>query len=156
MDTYDAMFSAGYTLNERVARRIFDALGENGPLLAIMDRSGNCWASDPKAFDQMCPGDTVLQNLWAQVDDGLEPAVAQVGDKSVATAQLATEHTNCGYLVLILAHRDAQWTQATMDLAEALFSQIALVARLIETASLLSDTQVRCYSAYGTSDAPAN
>jgi len=156
MDMYDAMFSAGYTLNEQVARRVFDALGENGPLLAIMDRSGNCWASDPEAFDQMCPGQTVLENLWAQVDDGLEPAVTQVGDKSVATAQLATEHTNCGYLVLILACRDAQWTQAAMDLAEALFSQIALVARLIETSSLLSDTQVKCYSAYGTSDAPAN
>jgi hypothetical protein len=43
-----------------------------------------------------------------------------------------------------------------MDLVEALFGQIALVARLIETSSLLSDTQVKCYSAYGTSDAPAN
>jgi hypothetical protein len=156
MDMYDAMFSASYTLNEQIARRVFDALGENGPLLAIMDRSGNCWASDPEAFDRMCPGDTVLENLWAQVDDGSEPAVARVGDRSVATAQLATEHTNCGYLVLILAPGDPQWTQAGMDLVEALFGQIALVARLIETSSLLSDTQVKCYSAYGTSDAPAN
>jgi hypothetical protein len=156
MDMYDAMFSASYTLNEQIARQVFDAMGENGPLLAIMDRSGNCWASDPEAFDRMCPGDTILEDLWAQVDDGFEPAVGQVGDRSVATAQLATEHTNCGYLVLILAQHDPQGTQAGMDLAEALFSQIALVARLIETSSLLSDTQVKCYSAYGTSDAPAN
>ncbi|HPC95417.1 MAG TPA: hypothetical protein PLU87_10765 [Sedimentisphaerales bacterium] len=156
MDMYDAVFSASYALNEQVARRVFDALGESGPLLAIMDRSGNCWASDPEVFDRMCPGDTVLEDLWAQVDDGHEPVITQVADKSVATAQLATEHTNCGYLVLILAGREAPGNQTVRDLVEALFSQIALVARLIETSSLLSDTQVKCYSAYGTSDAPAN
>lgn len=156
MDMYDAMFSAGYTLNEQVARRVFDAPGENGLLLAIMDRSGNCWASDPEAFDQMCPGQTILENLWAQVDDGHEPAFTQVAGKSVATTQLDTEHTNCGYLVLILTPPDSTWTEAAMGLAEALFSHIALVARLIETSSLLSDTQVKCYSAYGTSDAPVN
>lgn len=156
MDMYDAMFSAGYTLNEQVARRAFDALSENGPLLAIMDRNGNCWASDPQAFDQMSPADTILENLWAQVDDGHEPAFAQVAGRCVATAQLGTEHTLCGYLVLILTAPDSTWTETAMELAEALFSQIALVARLIETTSLLSDTQVKCYSAYGTSDAPAN
>jgi hypothetical protein len=156
MDMYDAMFSASYTLNEQLARHVFDALGENGPILAIMDRSGNCWASDSETFDLMHPGQTVLDSLWNQVDDGAEPAVARLGHKTVATAQLATAHTNCGYLVLILDQDDSQWSQADMDLTEALFSQIALVARLIETSSLLSDTQVKCYSAYGTLDAPAN
>ena len=155
MDMYDAMFSAGYILCERVARQVFDVLAENGPLLAIMDRSGNCWAGDPEAFDRHHPGDTALESLWAKVDDGFEPAVAPIDNGTVVTAQLATEHTNCGYLVLVLLH-DTPWTEGQMNLAEALFGQIGLVARLIETATLLSDTQVKCYSAYGTEEAPAN
>ena len=156
MDMYDAMFSASYTLCEQIARRVFEGFGECGPILAIMDRSGNCWASDPERFDRMHPGETILVDLWSTVDDGSEPAVAQVGNTSVATAQLATEHTNCGYMVLILASEDAEWTQANMDLVETVFNQVSLVARLIETSSLLSDTQVKCYSIYGTSEAPAN
>lgn len=156
MDMYDAMFSAGYTLCERVARQVFDALAENGPILAIMDRSGNCWASDPEAFDLHDPGDTVLEDLWGQVDDGLEPAVATTQKGIIVTAQLATEHTNCGYLVLIQTPHSSSWTRDQMNLAEALFAQIGLVARLIETSTLLSDTQLKCYSVYGTSEAPVN
>ncbi len=156
MDMYDAMFSASYVLSEQLARHVFDVLEENGPILAIMDRHGNCWASDPEAFDRMHPGQTFLEGLWDQVDDGVEPAVARAGETTVATAQLATAHTNCGYLVLVLPQADSQWTRIDLDLTEALFGQIALVARLIETSSLLSDTQVKCYSAYATSDAPAN
>ena len=156
MDMYDAMFSASYTLCEQIARQAFDGFREDGPIMAIMDRSGNCWASDPERFDRLHPGETILDDLWSSVDDGFEPAVAQVGDTSVATAQLATEHTNCGYMVLVLPSEDAEWTQANMDLVEAVFNQVSLVARLIETSSLLSDTQVKCYSIYGTSEAPAN
>ncbi len=156
MDMYDAMFSASYILSEQLARHVFDALGENGPILAIMDRSGNCWASDPEAFDRVHPGQTVLEELWNQVDDGVEPAVAPAGETMVATAQLATAQTRCGYLVLVLPQAGSHWTATDLDLTEALFGQIALVARLIETSSLLSDTQVKCYGAYATSEAPAN
>ncbi len=156
MDMYDAMFSAGYLLCERIARQVFDVLAENGPILAIMDRSGNCWASDTEAFDRHNPGETVLEDLWDKVDDGLEPAFATTDKGIVVTAQLATEQTNCGYLVLILSPHDSVWTRDHMNLAEALFGQIGLVARLIETTTLLSDTHVKCYSVYGTSEAPAN
>lgn len=155
MDMYDAMFSAGYILCERVARQVFDVLGENGPVLAMMDRNGNCWASDPEAFDRWHPGDTVLGDLWARVDDGFELASTPTQSGTVVTAQLATEHTTCGYLVLILPD-ETQPTDDRMALVEALFGQIGLVARLVEASTLISDTQMKCYSAYGTNGAPAN
>ncbi len=155
MDMYDAMFSAGYVLCERIARQVFEALPDNGPILAIMDRNGNCWASDSDAFDRLRPGDVVLGDLWAKVDDGFEPATAPIEGGVVVTAQLAAEHVNCGYLVLILPNESRQ-TEGQTNLVEALFGQVGLVARLIEASTLSGDAQVKRYSVYGTHDAPVN
>ena len=68
MDMYDAMFSASYTLSEQIARQVFDGFSDSGPILAIMDRNGNCWASDPERLDRMHPGETLLEDLWATAD----------------------------------------------------------------------------------------
>ena len=156
MDAYDAMFSATYVLNEQIARQVFSALPDGGPVLAIVDCGGNCWASDPDEFARLSLAETLLDDLRAQVDDGVEPAIVQVGDTSVMVTQLATEHTNCGYLIVALPRHDTDVTRSNLDLADALFSQITLVATLVEKRSLLGDAQVKCYGAYGTSSAPTN
>ena len=156
MDTYDAMFSAAYVLNEQIARHVFEALPEGGPVLAIVDGGGHYWASDPEAFAQLNLVETLLGDLQAQVDDGVEPAMVQMGDATVAVTQLHTDETNCGHLVLAVPRYDANLTQSALDLTDALLSQITLVAKLVERCSQLSDMQAKCYSAYGTSHAPAN
>jgi hypothetical protein len=156
MDAYDAMFSATYVLNERIAQQVFEVMPEGGPLLALVDGSGHYWASDSEAFMQLNLVETLLDDLRAQVDDGLDPATVQVGDMSVMVTQLHTERTNCGYLVLAVPRYDADMTQTSLDLIDVLLSQILLVANLIERCGLLSDTQAKCYSAYATSDAPVN
>jgi len=102
MDTYDAMFSASYILNERIARQIFEVLPERAPVVAIVDRQGNCWPSDSEEFARVNLDETVLQDLRAKVDDGVEPVVAHLADVSVTAMQLATEQTNCGYVVVAL------------------------------------------------------
>jgi hypothetical protein len=156
MDAYDAMFSATYVLNERIAQQVFEVMPEGGPLLALVDGSGHYWASDSEAFMQLNLVETLLDDLRAQVDDGLDPAMVQVGDTNVMVTQLHTERTNCGYLVLAVPRDDADMTQTSLDLVEVLLSQILLVANLIERCGLLSDTQAKCYSAYATSDARVN
>jgi hypothetical protein len=149
MDTYDTVFSASYVLNERIARQVFEMLPEQGPVIAIMDRDGNCWPSHSEEFTRLSLGELALTDLRAQVDDGAEPAVAQTEDTSVIVAQLATEQTNCGYVIVALPRRDAKLTSAEIDLAEALISQIALVARLVEENGRL--TQARA-GYYGVAD----
>ena len=156
MDTYDAMFSAAYVLNEQIAQQMFEVLPEGGPVLAIVDGGGHYWASDPEAFAQLNVVETLLDDLRAQVDDGAEPAMVQMGDATVMVTQLHTEETNCGYLVLAVPRYNRDMTQTDLDLIEVLLSQITLVARLIEKCSQRSDMQMRCYGAYGTSEAPAN
>jgi hypothetical protein len=53
MDIYDSLFSPGCALNEQIARQIFDILPEQGPIMVIMDRDGNCWPSDSEKFSTL-------------------------------------------------------------------------------------------------------
>jgi len=156
MDACNAVLSAVDGLNEQVARQVFEAVPESGLVLAILDRRGNCWPSDSDAFSRLGLDETLLNALCARVDDGVDPARVSVGDAVVTVTQLATEQTNCGYLVLVEPPRGGDPTRASQDLVEVLFSQISLVARLVEQQGRISDAQVNCYSAYGTRRAPAN
>jgi len=156
MDAYDAMFSAGYVLNEQIAAQMFEMVPEGGAVLAIVDGSGHYWASDPEAFAQLNLMETLLDGLQRQVDDGAEPATVQVGDMTVVVTQLCTDETNCGYLVLAVPRYNRDMTQTNLDLIELVLNQAALVARLVERCSHLSDIQRKCYEAYGTAHAPVN
>lgn len=156
MDVYDTMLSAGCALNDEIAAEVFDTLSESGSVLSLMDRSGNCRSSNPEKMAAMGLEQDLLEDLWAKVDDGVEPAMVQVGDTTLMAIQLATDQTNCGYLVLAVPRGKAEWTQISYDLAEALFVQITVVARLIEKGRLLNEMHAKCYGVYGTAEAPAN
>ncbi len=153
---YDAMFSSGYVLNERIARQVFEVLPEGGPVLVIMDRDGNCWPSDPEAFERFNFSEALLDDLRAKVDDGADPAVTQVGDCGVTMAQLATEHTNCGYLIIAVSRCGSESVPASLDMIETLISLITLTARLTERNGQVNDAQMKCYSVYGSLEAPVN
>jgi hypothetical protein len=145
MDTCDAASSATRVLNEQIARQVFDVLPERGPILVIMDRDGNCWPSDSDEFARLNLNDTLLRDLRSKVDDGAEPVITQVGDTSVTIAQLATDRTNCGYLVIALPRYGPESTLTNIDLVEALLSQITLIARLVEKANLLNQSHLNSY-----------
>lgn len=156
MDICDATFSAMHLLSEQVARQVFDVLPERGPMVVIMDRDGGCWPSHPEEFARLNLSETLLKDLRAKVDDGAEPVITQVGDVSVVVAQLATDRSHCGYAAVVLTHHSAESTLAHIDLVEALLSQIALIARLIEKSSMLGRSHVNHYAAYSTSQAASN
>jgi len=148
MDTYDTMFSAGHVLNERIARHVFDVLPERGLVVAILSRDGHCWPSDSDAFARLDLSETLLADLRAQVDDGGDPVSAEAGDISVMMAQLATDRTNCGYVLVARPAGQAVPLALDVDLAEAFFSQITLVARLIENSRRGAETDMTPYSGY--------
>jgi hypothetical protein len=156
MDTCDATFSATHLLNEQIARQVFDVLPERGPILLILDRDGACWPSNPEEFAKLNLSETLLKELRAKVDDGAEPVITQVGDVSVTIAQLSTDRTNCGYVVVALPRHGPECTLANIDLVEAMLNQITLIARLIEKSSMLTRSHVNHYAAYSASDAALN
>jgi len=156
MDTCHAMVSATHLLNEQIARQVFEILPERGPILILMDRDGSCWSSNPEESAKLNLSETLLRDLRAKVDDGAEPVITQVGDVSVTIAQLSTERTNCGYVVIALARHSPESTLANIDLVEAMLSQITLIARLIEKTSVLTRSHVNHYAACSTSAIASN
>jgi len=156
MGVFEAVSSPGYVLSEQVARQIFDALPEDGPIVAIMNRDGDCWLSSPEGFSRLGISRPLLLELWAKVDDGVEPATAQLGDASVTAAQLATDRTNCGYVVVAQRRQNPESAMMNMNLIEVMLNQVTLIARLIERNNQLNELQMKHYTVYGTSVAPSN
>lgn len=138
MDLCSTTTSDTPILTELIAREVFDVLPERGPVVVIMDRDGGCWASHPEEFAVLGISEALLKDLRNKVDDGAEPVITQVGETSVTFAQLATDQTNCGYVVVALAQYSPESALTHIDLVEALLNQITLIARLVEKTSVLS------------------
>ena len=156
MDIYESLFPAGCVLNEQIARQIFDILPERGPVIVIMDGDGHCWPSDSEKFSNLNISESFLRELCAKIDDGAEPVVTQANDCSIIAAQLATEQTKCGYVVIALPQYSPESTLVNIDLIEILLNQIGLIAKLIEKNNLLYELQMKQFSEYSQSETPSN
>lgn len=146
MNIYDSMFSAdgdACHLNEQTAREIFDILPDYGPVMLIMDKCNNCWPSNSEEFTKLNIHESFLRELCAKIDDGNEPVITQDEDCSIIATQLATERTNCGYIIVILPKYSPESTLANIDLLEILLGQVNLVAKLIEKNNLLYELQIK-------------
>lgn len=163
MSMYDTMFSTSCVLNEQIARQIFDILPGPGLVMVIMDKDGNRWPSDSEEFSKLNISESFLKELSAKVDDGDEPIITQVNDCSIVVAQLATEKTNCGYVIIALPQYSPESTLVNIDLIEVLLNQVNLIARLIEKNNLLYELQMKhhptltgCSAGYGQSESSLN
>lgn len=142
METYGLMNSSGCVLNEQIARRIFDILPEDGPVMIIVSKKGDCWPSNSDGFAKLGISDGFMKDLCAKVDDGDEPIITQVNDFSIIATALVTERTNCGYIVLALPHYSPESTLANLTLLEILLSEVGLIAHLIEQNNSLYQRQM--------------
>ncbi len=156
MDMYDSLFSPAGILNEQIARQIFDILPEQGPVMLIMDKDGNCWPSNSEEFAKLNIDESFLKDVCGNIDDGAEPVVTQSNDCSIIAAQLTTERTDCGYVIILLPHYSPESTLVNIDLIEIALNQICLIAKLIEKNNLLYELQMKHYSSYGPSQATSN
>ncbi|MHC4482108.1 MAG: hypothetical protein ACYSW4_01025 [Planctomycetota bacterium] len=156
MDMYESLSSPSCALNEQVARQMFEVLTEQGPVMVIVDREGHYWPSDSERFSKLNISELFLKELAAKIDDGVEPVVTQVDDCSVVAAQLATERTDCGYVLIALPQYSPESTLANIDLIEILLNQVNVIAKLIEKNSLLYELQMKQFSTYSQSEMGSN
>jgi len=156
MNMYDSLFSSSCMLNEQIARQVFEVLPEDGPIMAIMDTEGNCWPNDSEQFSRLNIDESFLSQLYSRIDDGAEPVITQVDQASIVAAQLVTEQTNCGYVILALPQYSPESTLKNIDLIEILLNQVTLIANLIEKNSLLYKLQAKHYSLYGQNEVSSN
>lgn len=156
MNIYESLTSPGFMLNEQIARHVFEIIPEGGPLLIIMDGQGNTWPSNSHDFAELAVDESFLREVCAKIDDGAEPVMTQIDDCSIVAAQLATERSNCGYVLIALPKYSPESTLANIDLIEMLLSQLSLIAKLIEKNNLLYEVQVKHYSVVAESNAASN
>ena len=152
MDTYEPQLSRSSELNEQIAREIFDILGEDGPVLIILDREGNRWLSDSGKFSELSISDSFLKELCSKIDDGAEPVVTQMNDIGIVAAEMATEEIRCGYVVMALPQYNIESTMINFGLIELLLNQVGLIARLIEKKEQTSELQMKQLSMYNHSN----
>lgn len=156
MDIYESLCSPSFVLTEQIAGQIFDVLPERGPIVVIIDREGNNWPSDPEEFAKLNISESFLKELCAKIDDGAEPVVTGADECSVIAAQLATERSNCGYVIVALPQYSPESTLVNIDLIEMILNQVNLIAKLIEKNNLLYEVQMKHYRVCGQSEIALN
>ena len=156
MNLNESLSSSVFMLNEQVARQVFDALPDKGPILLIMDRDGNYWPSDSERFVKLDMSEPFLREICAKIDDGAEPVVTQINDCGIVAAQLATERRNCGYVFIALPQYSPESTLINIDLIEILLSQLNLIVKLIEKNNHLYEVQMKQFRVFGQSEIVSN
>lgn len=156
MNIYESLSSPSFMLNEQIARQVFETLPEGGPLMMIMDTEGNSWPSNSHDFAKLNITESFLKRICAKIDDGAEPVVAQTDNCSVVAAQLATEKSNCGYVIIALPQYTPESTLEHIDLIEMLLSQLGLIAKLIEKNNSLYEVQMKQYRMSAQSEIASN
>jgi len=152
MDICESQFSRSSVLNEQIAGAIFDILPEDGPIVIIVGRDGNHWLSDSARFSRLNISESFLKGLCAKIDDGVEPVVTQVNDFGVVAAQLSTEQTNCGYVIIVLPQYSSESTLVNIGLIEMLLNQIGLIAKLVEKNKQAYELQTKQLGMYSQSN----
>jgi len=156
MNIYESRLSPGFMLNEQIARQVFEILPEGKPLVVIMDTEGNSWPSNSHDLAKLNISESFFKRICAKIDDGAEPVVAQTDDCTVVGAQLATDRSNCGYVIIALPQYTPESTLASIDLIEMLLNQFGLIAKLIEKNNLLYEVQMKHYHVCAQSEIASN
>jgi len=156
MNIHEPLSSPGFVLSEQLARQVFEVLPEQGLILLIMDDEGHSWPSDPDEFAKLNISGQFLNELCAKIDDGAEPVITQINDCSIVAGQLATERTNCGYVIIALPQYSPESTLVNIDLIEMLLSQLNLIAKLIEKSNFFYEVQMKHYRICSQSDIAQN
>ena len=145
MNLHESVLSPGFVLNEQIARQVFEFLPEQGMILLITDKNGHSWPSDSDEYAKLNISEQFLKELCAKIDDGVEPVVTQIDDCSIVAAQLATERSNYGYVIIALPLNGQEPTLININLLEMLLGQLSLIAKLIEKNNLLYEVQMKHY-----------
>jgi len=156
MNIYESLSSPGFILNEQIARQVFEIIPESGPLMLIIDRQGNVWPSNSDDFAELKIDESTLREICVKIDDGAEPVMTLIDDCSIVASQLATDRSNCGYVILALPKYSPESTLANIDLIEMLLNQLSLIARLIEKSNQLYEVHMKHYHAPAESEIIAN
>ncbi|HEX41332.1 MAG TPA: hypothetical protein ENN81_04640 [Phycisphaerales bacterium] len=148
MDMYGTLFSGNAALSQQAAMQIFGVAGEAGPLIVIMDADGTCRPSDSHRFAELNISESYLAELRSRIDDGQEPIVTEHGDCCIVGAQLSTERTHFGYVMVALPQYSPEAALGNIELIEMLLNQFNVIATLIEKNNRFIEAHNKVISGY--------
>jgi hypothetical protein len=111
-----------------------------------MDGEGNCLPSNSEKFESLNLSQAWLETFRSKIDDGVEPTISHIQNYCIVGAQLSTDHSKNGYILLAMEGTGPESMLAKIDLVEILLSQFNTIARLIEKCNLLYQNQMKQYS----------
>ena len=132
MKIYDDLSSASDMFCEQIGLQILDTIGEDGPVVAILDGNGRWWSSDEQRFCRIAGRDELFDVLCRQIGDGCEPFVGSIDGWEVVGAQLRTERMRGAYVLIGLPGCERESTVANLPIIEMLLNQINVIASLVD------------------------
>jgi hypothetical protein len=156
MDIYQTLFSSSMKLNEQFAQELFEIVPEQGILSVVLDREGNSWLSDTELFESLNISESLISQLCARVDDGVDPAIVQVQEHCFIASQLAGVQGDYGHVLLILPQFSQESSLISINLIEMLLNQFRLIVRLLEKNYKFYDIQIQRYQQISNCKIPSN
>jgi hypothetical protein len=147
MDIYNSLFSPNAMLNEQVARHVFETISEQGPLVVLIDGQGNCRPSNSEKFAALNLSKAWIDNFCSKIDDGVEPLISHISNYGIIGAQLAGQHSKCGYIFMAVEEPSPEALLKKIELIEMILGQFNLITRLMEKCNLLYQNQMKLCSA---------
>jgi hypothetical protein len=139
---YKAILSSSRTLLEQVGCLLQAEQADFGPFWALLDERGNVCAGDAGRLAEFIPDFEQVRRCCAQVDDGFEPAICPAKDAVAVVGQFCTEHTHCGYMMLVLPGYTLDTAQANIGIIEIALNQLNLLVGMIEKNNQLHQEQL--------------
>lgn len=121
-------------VNEHIAESLVEAIGEDGPLLVVVDRQGNCWSSDTLKFTQVL-SEEVIDQITCRIDDGCDPVISSCEEISFYATELMADQYSCGYLIIVFCGTNEVDILENIELVEGIASLANVVASLIRRQS---------------------
>jgi hypothetical protein len=146
MNIYNSLFSHNTILSEQVARQVFEIVADEGPLVLIIDANGNCLPSSSEKFEQLHLTSQWLENFCSKIGDGVEPVISHINNHSIVGAQLATDSSKYGHILMAVEEQGPEAMLAKIELVEMILNQFNLIAKLTEKCNMLYESQAKQYS----------
>ena len=131
-ELYKSLISGTETLMAQLQGHLFGMTEPEGPVLILVDHQRQYRLNHPGRAGFLQDDPDILSSLCEQIDDGYDPCVYAVEGGVVIGTQLATETTDCGYLLIFIPGYLTETVQENMDLFEIILAQTQVICHLLE------------------------
>ena len=141
-ELYKSLISGTETLMAQLQGHLFGMTEPEGPVLILVDSQHQFCLNHPGRAGFLQDDPDILSILCEQIDDGYDPCVYAVEGGAVIGTQLATESTDCGYLLIFMPGYRTDTVQENMDLFEIILAQTQVICHLLEKNNQLHHAQL--------------